>query len=124
MRRAVRYGDAWHPIHSRMSWLREKGVPRLRYLADAEQKKVPDFCPRIHLRRTEKRLEDETRLPGEGTLDQIRGDLETLSSLGAEYVLFDTYTGDPEDRKSPDHDWRMFATLADKVLDLGHQSLR
>lgn len=124
LRRAVRYGDAWHPIHSRMSWLREEGLPQLRRFAEAEGRRSPAFCPRIHLRITEKPLDDGTRLPGEGTLDQVRGDLESLESLGAQYVLFDTYTGAPAERKDPDADWSAFATLAEKVLDLRRQSLR
>ncbi len=124
LKRAVRYGDAWHPIHSSMSWLREEGLPRLRQLADAEGRRMPTFCPRIHLRITEKPLDEATRLPGEGTLVQIRRDLESLESLDAEYVLFDTYTGVPAERKDPDADWLAFATLAEKLLDLRRQSLR
>lgn len=124
LKRAVGYGDAWHPIHSRMSWLREEGLPKLQRLADNEGKRLPDFCPRVHLRITESPLDEEARLPGEGTLDQIRDDLESLGSLGAKYVLFDTYTGVPVQRKGPDADWAAFATLADEVLDLRRQSLR
>jgi len=110
--RAVRYGDAWHPIHEPLSWLRDEGVPRLQQLADAEGKRSPAFCPRIRLKITEKGLEDESRLPGEGTIDQIRDDLESLASIGANYVLFDTYRGDPQGRNESEKDWLMFTTLA------------
>mgnify|MGYP003339415555 CR=1 FL=1 len=27
MRRAIRYGDAWHPIRVRVDWLRDTGLP-------------------------------------------------------------------------------------------------
>lgn len=124
MRRAVRYGDAWHPIHSQMAWLRDEGIPRLQRLADAEGNRVPDFCPRIGLQVTEEPLDDKKRLPGRGTLEQIREDLDSLKCLGAEYVLFDTYPGNPEGRGSSEADLSMFRVLADMVLDLEHQSLQ
>ena len=33
IRRAARFGDAWHPIDPRLDWLREVGLPRLRSAA-------------------------------------------------------------------------------------------
>jgi probable F420-dependent oxidoreductase len=124
LRRAVRYGDAWHPIHSPLAWLRGKGLPRLEQIAEAERKQPPAFCPRIDLQITANRLDDRTRLPGTGTVEQIRADLESLKSLGAEYVLFDSYQGNPEGRRDPGTDLTMFTTLAETVLDLEHRSLR
>ncbi len=124
MRRAVRYGDAWHPIHSQMAWLRDYGIPHLQQLADAEGKRIPGFCPRIDLQVTKEPLDNGTRLPGKGTLEQIREDLDGLKSLGAECVLFDTYLGNPEERGTSEADLAMFGALADTVLDLEHQSLR
>jgi hypothetical protein len=55
-------------------------------------------------------------LAGEGTLDQVRSDLEDLAYLGAEYVLLDTYTGQPE--VAQENDQAMYSLLADKVLRL------
>lgn len=124
MRRAVHYGDGWHPIQSRIEWLRDKGLPRLRQIADAEGKHVPAFCPRINLQVTQLRPDDDKRLAGQGTLDQIRKDLEVLAAMGAQYVLFDTYAGKPEATERPEGDWVMLATLADRVLDLERQTLR
>lgn len=124
LRRAVRYGDGWHPIQIRVSWLKEKGLPRLREIAEMEGQPVPALCPRLSLCLTDSRLEDHQRLAGQGTLDQIRGDLEELESLGAEHVLFDTYTGDPEVTLHPEADWAMLTTLAEQVLDLERQRLR
>jgi len=124
LERAVRYGDAWHPLQIRMAWLRDQGLPRLRKMADAASKPVPALCPRISLLLTDSRLDDEKRLAGQGTLDQVRADLEQLALLGAQYVLFDTYTGRPEATLHPESDWAMLATLADKALDLQNGTLR
>ena len=124
LRRAVRSGNAWHPLRIRVSWLENDGMPRLRRIAEAQGASVPDLCPRLSLRRTESTLDDNERMAGEGTLDQIRADLEGLSSLGAKYVLFDTYSGDPTSTQQPEIDWTLLSVLAERVLDLKHQSLR
>jgi probable F420-dependent oxidoreductase len=114
LRRAVRYGDGWHPNSVRLDWLEEI----------AREEGSPSLCPRIRLRLTGSPLGDERRLPGEGTLEQVRADLEALESLGAEYVLLDTYYGDPEAAKNHERAWSMLATLAESVLDLEHGRLR
>ena len=36
---------------------------------------MPGLCPRIRLRITEQPMPEETRLAGEGTLEQVRRDL-------------------------------------------------
>jgi probable F420-dependent oxidoreductase len=124
MRRAVRFGDAWHPIRIRIPWLRDTGLPRLREIAEKEGRAVPALCPRIRLRVTEGKLDDGERIAGEGSLEQIRADLETLARLGARYVLFDTYADDAEATRHHETGWRMLATLADQVLDLSNETLR
>ena len=124
LRRAVRYGDAWHPIRSKIGWLRDTGLPRLREIAEKEGRPVPALCPRIRLRLTEAPMDATTRIAGEGTLDQVRADLVALESLGARYVLFDTYLDDPEATRHHEVMWRMLATLAEQVLDLPHHTLR
>jgi probable F420-dependent oxidoreductase len=124
MRRAVRLGDAWHPIRVRLPWLRETGLPRLRQIADKEGRPLPALCPRIRLRLTDAKLADDARIAGEGSLDQIRADLETLAELGARYVLLDTYTDDPDATRHHETAWRMLVTLAEQVLDLPHETLR
>jgi len=45
MRRAVLYGDAWHPIRFRIAWLKDVAYPRLRRIADAAGKPAPALCP-------------------------------------------------------------------------------
>jgi probable F420-dependent oxidoreductase len=124
MRRAVRYGDAWHPNRVRPGWLKTTGLPRLSHLADLENRPVPALCPRIRLRLTDAPLPDDQRLLGEGTLDQMRADLRVLQELDAQYVLLDTFYDDVEATRHPEVAWGMLATLAEKVLDLPHESLR
>ncbi len=124
LRRAVRFGDGWHPIRSRVDWLRDTGLPRLRAIAEAEGKPVPALCPRIRLRLTDSPLPEDQRVAGEGALGQVRGDLAALESLGARYVLLDGYADDPEATRRPERAWAMLATLAERVLDLDRQTLR
>jgi hypothetical protein len=124
MRRAVRYGDAWHPNRVWPGWLKTTGLPRLSHIADLENRPVPALCPRIRLRLTDAPLPDDQRLLGEGTLDQMRADLRGLQGLDAQYVLLDTFYDDVEATRHPEVAWGMLATLAEKVLDLPHESLR
>ena len=124
MRRAVRLGDAWHPIRIRIPWLRDTGLPTLRAIADKEGRALPALCPRIRLRVTDGKLADDQRIAGEGNLDQVRADLETLATLGASHVLLDTYADDPEATRHHATAWRMLALLAEQVLDLPKETLR
>ena len=124
LRRAVRFGDGWHPIRIRVDWLRNDGLPRLKEIAEREDRPVPALCPRIRLRITDVVVDDAARAAGHGTLDQIRRDLEALERMGADYVLLDTYFDDPEDTKDHEAAWSMLATLAHRVLDLERETLR
>jgi probable F420-dependent oxidoreductase len=124
LRRAVRFGDAWHPIRIRVDWLRDRGVRRLKEIADAEGMPVPKLCPRIMLRLTDSPVADAERVAGVGTLDQVHKDFEDLSELGAECVLLDTYTGDIEATRRPEIAWAMLAAVAEKIVDLQNQILR
>ena len=123
LRRAVRYGDAWHPIRIRVDWLTEKGLPMLRQVAEAEGKPVPALCPRIILRLTDSPLEESKRVAGQGTIDQIRKDLVDLESLGTQYLLLDTYISEPEDTRDRERHLAMFEVLAERVLDLDRQTV-
>ncbi len=124
IRRAVRLGDGWHPIRVRMPWLRDTGLPKLRAIADQEGRPLPALCPRIRLRVTHTTLPDDQRIAGEGSLDQVRADLEALATLGASHVLLDTYADDPEATRHHETAWRMLALLAEQVLDLPKETLR
>jgi alkanesulfonate monooxygenase SsuD/methylene tetrahydromethanopterin reductase-like flavin-dependent oxidoreductase (luciferase family) len=124
LRRAIRYGNAWHPIRIRIDWLRDTGLPRLQQLAAAEGKPLPALCPRIRLRLTDTPLPEAQRVAGEGTLDQVHTDLKALQGLGASYVLLDTFYGDVDAIRQHETSWRMLTTLAEKVVDLRHEALR
>ena len=106
LRRAVRFGDAWHPISVPVNWLRDNGLPRLCRAAEEAGLPVPDLCPRIRLHVTPSWLDDDEHLVGEGTLEQVRADLAELESLGARYVLLDTYLDDPEATRDHEPAWR------------------
>lgn len=111
IRRAVRYGDAWHPINPHPNWLPNKGIPALRAAAADAAVAPPALCPRIRAHPTATTLDDDARVLGEGTLDQIRADLAHLADLGAEYAVLDTYIS-PEARRPAEHDWRILETVA------------
>jgi probable F420-dependent oxidoreductase len=126
LRRAVRFGQAWHPIHVRVDWLRDKALPRLREIAAEEGRPVPVLNPRIYCRITDRPLPEDERTAGEGTLEQIHGDLKELEGLGVEYVLLDTKRNSVTAESSRHHEeaWSALTTLADQVIDLENESLR
>ena len=123
LRRAVRHG-AWHPIRIRVDWLRDQGLPRLRAAAQGAGAPVPIVCPRIRLRLTERPLPEESRVAGEGSIDQVHGDLRALQSLDARYVLLDTYWDDAEATRDPEVAWTMLRAAADQILDLPRETVR
>ena len=123
MRRAVRHG-AWHPIRITVDHLRDTDLPLLKRIADEEGKPVPDLCPRIRLRITDSPMSEIERLAGEGTIEQIRRDLEELQALGCTYVLLDSFYGDVEATANHETAWRMLATIAEEALDLDKECVR
>jgi len=122
MRRAVRFGDAWHPIRIRVSWLEKKAF-ELASMAQAMGRPAPRLCPRILLRLTES-PEGDSRRAGEGTLEQIHTDLRALEKLGCPSVLLDFFTGDVEATRSPEPYFRILELLKERVLDLPRQTVR
>ena len=123
-RRAVRDGDGWHPIHVRTDWLEAEGLPRLRQIADTENKAMPALCPRIKLTLTPNPLPESDRVAGEGSLDQVRRDFEALEALGASHVLLDTFTGDLEATRNHETHWEMLTVTAEQILDLPKNTVR
>jgi probable F420-dependent oxidoreductase len=111
IRRALRYGDAWHPINPHPRWLQETGMPTLRAGAAEAGIAPPALCPRIRAQPTATALPDSERVLGEGSLDQIRADLADLAELCAECVVLDTYLG-PDLRRPCEEDWRILETVA------------
>jgi alkanesulfonate monooxygenase SsuD/methylene tetrahydromethanopterin reductase-like flavin-dependent oxidoreductase (luciferase family) len=111
LRRTVRFGDAWHPLHFTLPWLREALV-RMNTVVDEERVPAPALAPRIRLRLTESSISGAGRLAGEGTIDQVVEDLEQLRLLGAETVLLDPFNGDPRETSRPEVAWQALATVA------------
>lgn len=111
MRRAARLGDAWHPLRPTIEWL-EDAVGRMRNIADELHRPAPGLAPRIALRLTQSPRPDAERLAGEGSIDQVIGDLERLRLLGADTVVLDPYHGDPEETHHPEVAWRALAAVA------------
>jgi sugar phosphate isomerase/epimerase len=92
-------------------WLREK-LPRLKAIAADQGRPVPAFAPRILLRLTGSPVTGPDRPAGEGTIEQVAGDLEELRLLGAETVVLDPFAGDPEETRRPEAAWEMLAAVA------------
>jgi probable F420-dependent oxidoreductase len=124
IRRAARFGDAWHPLNVRVEWLANDGLPTLRRMAEECQRPTPAFAPRIRVRLTDAPLDDAVRGPGQGTLDQVRRDMEALARLEPAYVVLDTYSGRPEDLPDNEIAQRTLDVLIGRVLDLNSGSLR
>jgi probable F420-dependent oxidoreductase len=110
IRRAVRLGDAWHPLRFSLPWLRV-AMGRLREAADEQQRPVPELAARIVLMLTSQPVTGEDRLAGEGTIDQVADDLEQLKLLGAKTVLLDTFHYDADETRHPEAAWQSLATV-------------
>jgi alkanesulfonate monooxygenase SsuD/methylene tetrahydromethanopterin reductase-like flavin-dependent oxidoreductase (luciferase family) len=121
LRRALRLGEAWHPLRFTMPWLRE-AVGRMTALADEERRPVPGLAPRIALRLAESPITDPGRLAGEGTIDQVLDDLAQLRLLGADTVVLDPFNGDPGETHRPEVAWQALATVSAGARHLGEQS--
>ncbi|MEV0387344.1 TIGR03619 family F420-dependent LLM class oxidoreductase [Nonomuraea sp. NPDC050643] len=111
LRRAVRFGEAWHPLRSTLTWLRET-LPRLRALAAEQGRPEPALAPRITLHVTKEPLTGPGRRAGEGTIEQIADDLAELEALGADTVVLDTFRGDPDETLRPEAAWEALAAVA------------
>ncbi|MET9505494.1 LLM class flavin-dependent oxidoreductase [Streptomyces sp. NPDC006622] len=102
IRRAIGFGDAWHPLRGTLPWMR----------AVVTGHSLPGFAPRIALRLTPAPIDDPERLAGTGTLDQVLDDLRQLRRLGAGTVVLDPYHGDPEDTRRPHAAWEALTAVA------------
>ena len=80
--------------------------------------------PRIRLRITDSPVLGEQRVAGEGSLDQVHRDLAELEELGCTYVVLDTYADDLDAIGDDETSWQMLSLMAEKVLDLGKQTVR
>jgi len=121
LRRAVRLGDAWHPLRFTMPWMRD-AVRRLAAFAGEQGRRpAPGLVPRIALRLTGSPLSGPERLTGEGTIDQVLDDLAELRRLGAETVVLDPFSGDPGETLRPEDAWQALATIAARARHLREQ---
>jgi alkanesulfonate monooxygenase SsuD/methylene tetrahydromethanopterin reductase-like flavin-dependent oxidoreductase (luciferase family) len=112
IRRAVRLGDAWHPLRFTPGWL-PGAVARLTAAAAEQQRPQPALMPRIALQLTQDPVTGDDRLAGHGTIDQIASDLGQLRSAGAETVLLDPFNGEPGETAHPERAWRALAAVAE-----------
>ncbi|MEV0381560.1 LLM class flavin-dependent oxidoreductase [Nonomuraea sp. NPDC050643] len=113
LRRAVRLGQAWHPLRMTLPWLRD-AVGRLKGIADELGRPAPALAPRIVLRLTGTPVTGPDRLAGEGTIEQVLEDLEELRLLGSDTVVLDPFGEDPAETLHPQTAWSALATVADR----------
>jgi probable F420-dependent oxidoreductase len=108
LRRAIRFGDAWHPLGFAMTWL-PAALDRLAAMAAEAGVAVPALAPRMRVRLTSRSVPGPDREAGHGTLAQILDDLAEFRDRGADTVVLDPYNGDPGETLHPE---RAFETLA------------
>ena len=126
LERAIRLGGAWHPIRQRPAKFRDQAVPHLRALADAAEKPMPELCPRIQFDIRAQPLPDDERLLGEGTFDQLRGDLALLEDIGCSHVILDSFNAAWQDATATleyERLWDQYRTVAAEVFDLAAGTL-
>jgi alkanesulfonate monooxygenase SsuD/methylene tetrahydromethanopterin reductase-like flavin-dependent oxidoreductase (luciferase family) len=118
LRRAVRLGDAWHPLRFTPGWMAD-AAGRLTACAADQGRPAPTLMPRIALRLTDAPVTAPTsggdRLAGHGTIDQIMADLGQLRSLGADTVVLDPFNGEHRETTQPERAWRTLATVAERA---------
>ena len=113
LRRAVRLGDAWHPLRFTPGWL-TGALDRMTAIAAELQRPQPALVPRIALHLTSLPVTGDDRLAGHGRIGQVAGDLERLRSLGADTVVLDPFNGDPDETSHPEAAWQALATVAER----------
>jgi alkanesulfonate monooxygenase SsuD/methylene tetrahydromethanopterin reductase-like flavin-dependent oxidoreductase (luciferase family) len=87
IRRAVRFGDAWHPVNPSLDWLRDVALPQLHEVAGTFGRLIPDLSPRIRARLTAHDVSAMDRPSGVGSIAQVLDDLARLDELGATHVV-------------------------------------
>ncbi|RKN04062.1 LLM class flavin-dependent oxidoreductase [Streptomyces radicis] len=118
LRRAVRAGDAWHPLRTTPGWL-DEAAARLSKAAAERGGRATPLVPRVILRLTDAPVTGPDRLAGEGTVEQVVGDIERLRLLGVETVVFDPFSGDVSETERPHEAWRSLAAIAAHLREFG-----
>lgn len=116
LRRAVRFGEAWHPLGFTMPQL-TLALDQLRSIALADGRPVPAIAPRVRLRLTAEPVTVADREAGHGTLGQILGDLAELRRLGAETIVLDPYNGDPAETLRPEIAWDQLTAVRSQLAE-------
>ena len=98
IRRAVRFGTAWHPINPGRAWLAQTGRPALRRESERAGAPMPGIVPRIKFRPTTAPVADPDRPLGIGTIAQITGDIRFLAGLRAGLIILDPNPDTPRPR--------------------------
>jgi probable F420-dependent oxidoreductase len=98
IRRAIRFGTAWHPINPGRAWLQHSGLPALRRESQRAGSSMPDIVPRIKFRPVAAPIADHDRPLGVGTSTQITQDIRFLAGLGADLVILDPNPDTPQPR--------------------------
>jgi len=125
VKRAVKYGDAWHPNRVSLASLRDQWLPLLKAEAEAAGRPVPQVNVRIGMHITKEPITAADRRMGTGTLEQVREDVKGLEALGVPYIVIDWYNWpDIEGTKDHERAFQMMATLAKDVFDLKNQKVR
>ncbi|MGW1197382.1 LLM class flavin-dependent oxidoreductase [Streptomyces sp. NPDC002536] len=102
LRRATRFGDAWHPLRLPLNHMR----------AVLKDHSLPAFAPRITLKLTTTPVDGPERPAGVGTIEQVLDDLGQLRLLGADTVVLDPYHGDPRETIRPETAWQALTEVA------------
>jgi hypothetical protein len=89
-------------------------LARLKKVAAEQERPLPALTPRILLRLTNEAPVD--RRLGEGTIEQIVGDLRRLRADGARAVVLDPYVGEPVQTRHPETAWHALATIRKEFL--------
>jgi probable F420-dependent oxidoreductase len=119
IRRAARFGDAWHAVNPERDWLRHIALPLLADAAASLGNPIPRFSPRIKARLTPQDLTGPDRPLGVGSLSQIHDDLVLLDGLGADVVVLDSNPDHPDQRRPAADDWRALQKIAECAADRG-----
>jgi probable F420-dependent oxidoreductase len=118
IRRAARFGDAWHPVNPSRDRLPE-ALAHLARATAAAGRPTPAFSPRIKARPMPHDVTGGDRPLGVGSLAQIHDDLDLLEGLGADIVVLDTNPDHPDDRRPAAADWDALQAIADRVVHQG-----
>ena len=87
LRRAVRFGEAWHPTGTRMDVIRER-IERLAAIAEeAGREKPPSTTVHLGVSLEEEIGSSDERRPGRGSPEQVAGDVAALRDMGVPVVV-------------------------------------